>query len=425
MRVARVSSRRSVDALGVVRSWGSTSGEPVSTTSSAPITPTVWRVVRPRRRTSSGRASATAPGPRRARRRADPRIEPFGGGSVAAGAVGLARHVDVHDVVLVAPGQVVEVGLGQHVVGRRDDIAARSVLGCVAQRSERLESGHVARLARAAACASIAGRGPRRADPVRSGRGRVAGAPPDPRLGRRPSPGCGLRARPVLFVTNNSGDTIARQEQALAAVGIPAEGAVLTSSMAAAELLQPGERALVVGGAGIFEALESRGVHALDAHATRHRTGSTRWSSASIAASTTRRCAGRARRSGAGARLIGTNDDATYPTAAGPIPGGGSILAAVVTASGVAARDRRETARGDGRTRPRSCYGPAGRSGVGGRRPSRSPTVRFAAPSAAASRCVHVGRDDRRDAVRPPPDLVAADLGRGRHYALGPWLTRC
>jgi ribonucleotide monophosphatase NagD (HAD superfamily) len=36
-----------------------------------------------------------------------------------------------------------------------------------------------------------------------------------------------------------------------------------------------------------------------------------------------------------GARLIGTNDDATYPTPDGPIPGGGAILASIVTASGV------------------------------------------------------------------------------------------
>ena len=35
-----------------------------------------------------------------------------------------------------------------------------------------------------------------------------------------------------------------------------------------------------------------------------------------------------------GARLIGTNDDATYPTPDGPIPGGGAILAAVSTAAG-------------------------------------------------------------------------------------------
>src|SRR5205085_10861642 len=36
-----------------------------------------------------------------------------------------------------------------------------------------------------------------------------------------------------------------------------------------------------------------------------------------------------------GARLIGTNDDPTYPTPAGPVPGGGSLLAAVATAAGV------------------------------------------------------------------------------------------
>ena len=35
-----------------------------------------------------------------------------------------------------------------------------------------------------------------------------------------------------------------------------------------------------------------------------------------------------------GARLIGTNDDATYPTPDGPIPGGGAILASVSTAAG-------------------------------------------------------------------------------------------
>jgi 4-nitrophenyl phosphatase len=36
-----------------------------------------------------------------------------------------------------------------------------------------------------------------------------------------------------------------------------------------------------------------------------------------------------------GAVLIGSNDDPTYPTPNGPIPGGGSILAAIEKASGV------------------------------------------------------------------------------------------
>jgi ribonucleotide monophosphatase NagD (HAD superfamily) len=35
--------------------------------------------------------------------------------------------------------------------------------------------------------------------------------------------------------------------------------------------------------------------------------------------------------------LIGTNDDPTYPTPDGPVPGGGALLAAVAVAAGVEA----------------------------------------------------------------------------------------
>ncbi|MEJ7583862.1 MAG: HAD hydrolase-like protein [Acidimicrobiales bacterium] len=38
-----------------------------------------------------------------------------------------------------------------------------------------------------------------------------------------------------------------------------------------------------------------------------------------------------------GARLLASNDDATYPTSAGPIPGGGAILAGIERASGARA----------------------------------------------------------------------------------------
>jgi ribonucleotide monophosphatase NagD (HAD superfamily) len=37
----------------------------------------------------------------------------------------------------------------------------------------------------------------------------------------------------------------------------------------------------------------------------------------------------------AGARLIGTNEDPTYPTPTGPVPGAGALLAAIATAGGV------------------------------------------------------------------------------------------
>ena len=156
-------------------------------------------------------------------------------------------------------------------------------------------------------------------------------------LSHRPIPGsvdaiARLRAagHRVLFVTNNSAATIESQEAVLASIGIPAAGDVSTSAVAAALLLEPGERALVCGGDGVRQALARRGVEVVDDgdadagvvgwHRTFDYEGLTR----------------AARAIHRGARLIGTNDDATYPTPDGEIPGGGAILAAVVTASGVA-----------------------------------------------------------------------------------------
>jgi HAD superfamily hydrolase (TIGR01450 family) len=133
----------------------------------------------------------------------------------------------------------------------------------------------------------------------------------------------------VLFVTNNSMSTIEQQELALEAIGIPARGDVLTSALAGALLVEPGERVLVCAGSGVVQALERRGaipVHDGPCDAVMvgfHRTFD--YEGLRRAASAVH----------AGARLIGTNDDATYPTPDGPIPGGGAILAAVATGSGV------------------------------------------------------------------------------------------
>ena len=147
----------------------------------------------------------------------------------------------------------------------------------------------------------------------------------------------------VLFVTNNSSATLAKQEAALAKIGISAQGDVCTSAQAAALLLSPGERVLVAGGPGIVEAVEAAGAVVVartddptdDAafydvatsidtvlvgyHNTFDYRGLTRAVTPILA----------------GARLIGTNDDPTYPTPAGLIPGGGSILAAIAKAGGV------------------------------------------------------------------------------------------
>lgn len=156
-------------------------------------------------------------------------------------------------------------------------------------------------------------------------------------LGDRPIPGAaeavaGLRAegRRVLFATNNSAVPVAEQEAKLARHGIPARGDVVTSAMAAAELVEAGERVLVCGGPGIDEAMERRGALAVrDGDAEVVAVGFHRdfdYERLRVAVRAVRR----------GARLIATNDDATYPTPDGPIPGGGAIVAAVAYASGVA-----------------------------------------------------------------------------------------
>ena len=139
----------------------------------------------------------------------------------------------------------------------------------------------------------------------------------------------------VVFVTNNAGPTVGEQEEKLAAFGVPAAGAVLTSPMAAALLLSPGERVLVAGGPGIAEAVTAAGgvpvsYAEVDAGADVDAVvvgfdRSFDWERMRIASTAVR----------GGARFVATNDDATYPTETGLVPGAGSIVAAVATAAGV------------------------------------------------------------------------------------------
>ena len=147
----------------------------------------------------------------------------------------------------------------------------------------------------------------------------------------------------VLFVTNNSYAKMASQEEMLATLGIPAVGDVLTSSGAAATLLKAGQRVLVAGGPGVVEAVESVGAIVAGRTDDGSSQEAQKISDTNIDAvivgfhrtfnfESMRRASAAVR---AGAILIGTNDDATYPTSTGVIPGGGSILAGIATASGV------------------------------------------------------------------------------------------
>jgi len=161
-------------------------------------------------------------------------------------------------------------------------------------------------------------------------------------LGDQPLPGAAdavarLRAagRRVLFATNNSSARVAEQEAKLAGHGIPAEGDVVTSALAVAHLIEPGERVLVCGGPGVVEALEAReAVVVDDAEAERGKpvdvvvVGFTRdfdYDRMRVASVAIRK----------GARFLATNSDVTYPTPEGLIPGGGAIAAAIAAAAEV------------------------------------------------------------------------------------------
>ena len=211
-----------------------------------------------------------------------------------------------------------------------------------------------------------------------------------------------LRARGerVVFVTNNSNPPVATVEAKLAAHGIPAEGDVVTSATVAATLVEPGARVLVCGGDGVREALRNRGATVVDAgDADVVMVGFHRefdYERMRIAADAVRR----------GARLVATNDDATYPTPAGPIPGAGSILAGIERASGqratVAGKPYRPTA-----DHLRALLGPSGT--VVGDRPDTD--GRLARELAWRFVLVLTGVTTAADLpVDPAPDLVVADL---------------
>lgn len=146
----------------------------------------------------------------------------------------------------------------------------------------------------------------------------------------------------VVFVTNNGSATPEEQEAKLAGFGIEATGNVITSAMASTLLVEPGERALVCAGPGVLKALRDHGVDVLDVHdivedEERSRVGNAPKVDAVVVAFhktfgfDTLRIGTESLLKGA--RLVGTNDDALYPTAEGAWPGGGSMLAAFAYAS--------------------------------------------------------------------------------------------
>ena len=140
----------------------------------------------------------------------------------------------------------------------------------------------------------------------------------------------------IVFVTNNASrgaDEVARH---LTGVGIDASPAeVMTAGQAAARMLEgkvaPGAKVLVVGGTGLRAVIEERGfvvVDSADDHPAAVVQGwhpDVGWRQLAEAAYAVRD----------GAYFLATNLDLTLPNDRGLAPGNGSLVQAVVTASGV------------------------------------------------------------------------------------------
>ena len=208
----------------------------------------------------------------------------------------------------------------------------------------------------------------------------------------------------VVFVSNNSGPTLAEYTSRLATAGVDARPAdLVTSAQAAASMLSPGQRAAVVGAEGIREALTERGVAVVAPDAVPGP------DAVVVGRSTTLDYDELAAASAAirnGARFVATNTDATYPTGDGPLPGAGAVVAFVATASGrqpeVAGKPHRAAAE-----LVRSRFGPP-RVMIGDRPDTDGA---FAIAVGAPFALVLSGCTTAADLpVTPAPTLVAADL---------------
>jgi glycerol 3-phosphatase-2 len=144
------------------------------------------------------------------------------------------------------------------------------------------------------------------------------------------------RGMRLAFVTNNAARPPAAVAAHLTELGIAAEpGEVITSAQAAAhylaDRLPAGSPVLVVGTTGLIEALTERGltpVHSADDNPSAVVQGYSpdlNWQQLAEGAVAIRN----------GAVWIATNLDPTVPSARGPLPGNGSLVAALRHATGV------------------------------------------------------------------------------------------
>lgn len=141
------------------------------------------------------------------------------------------------------------------------------------------------------------------------------------------------QGRRILFVTNNSMktssavvDTVGR----LTGFDIDEDSVVTTGRVTAMALAGRAQRVLIVGGPPLIETFREAGFTVVDD-----------WRDAEVVVSgldfdlTYRDLADATLAIRSGAGFYATNSDATYPTAEGQKPGGGAVVAALTTATGV------------------------------------------------------------------------------------------
>jgi phosphoglycolate/pyridoxal phosphate phosphatase family enzyme len=139
----------------------------------------------------------------------------------------------------------------------------------------------------------------------------------------------------VVFCTNNSRPTVAQYRRKLAALGIEIDDDdIVTSAVVTGEVLRrrnlQGASALVVGGEGVVESLRAAGVRVLDGDGAPSVQLVVVGYDPEFTYEAMRRATLAVR---AGARLVATNDDASFPAADGLWPGAGAILASIEVAS--------------------------------------------------------------------------------------------
>lgn len=208
----------------------------------------------------------------------------------------------------------------------------------------------------------------------------------------------------IAYATNNATRTPQQAADKLGSFGFEAAPEeIVTSAVAAADLIEPGARCMVIGMEGLRRAVLSRGCEIVDDPALTDVvvTGLDRDFDYDKLVRGTRALL-------AGARFIASNADHSFPEADGIAPGAGALLAALETASG-------RTAEVAGKPEAVLFEAAAARLPEG---PKLMIGDKYDTDIAGAARLgwdtalVLTGVTDRQqaDAASPPPTYIADDL---------------